>query len=95
MGRNNADFTEGVISHEYDPEMSGPTVTAHIGDEQVGTMDLRKDGSVSYLSVKTRHQRKGIATAMWSYAKDKGLNPSHSPSSQTEAGKKWAESVGN
>lgn len=95
MADRNGEFFQGRVSHEHDPDIGGVTISAHEGEEQVGSMDLRGNGSVSYLSVKTRHQRKGVATAMWMYAKDNGLNPQHSPQSQTPEGKTWANKVGN
>jgi GNAT superfamily N-acetyltransferase len=48
---------------------------------------------VGTVQVEPEFQRKGIATAMWRYAKQQGFNPVHSPN-QSPSGKPWAKSVG-
>lgn len=49
---------------------------------------------VIMVEVHPDYQRRGIATAMWKYAKTQGLNPMHELI-QTENGKAWASAVGD
>lgn len=70
----------------------------HPTDGTVGEMYLTGYGvggrTVGHVSVEPEHQRKGIATAMWNYAKQNGFNPLHSPQ-RTPEGEAWAKSTGD
>jgi hypothetical protein len=103
MGRNNADFQGSVITHRViRPEHKDNTVEieAHHPDHgQIGRLGLTNEMAgigrlVGTVQVNKAFQRKGIATAMWHYAKDSGFNPVHSPT-QSPEGKKWAKKVGD
>lgn len=48
---------------------------------------------VGDIDVHPNFQRRGIATAMWNYAKAQGFNPKHSPQ-RTPEGTAWAKSTG-
>jgi len=56
-----------------------------------GTKPARE---VSSIEVPKAKRRKGIATAMWKYAKDNNLHPEHSPL-QTSMGEAWSKKVGD
>lgn len=49
---------------------------------------------IKMIAVLPEYQRQGIATAMWEYAKEKGLNPAHELE-KTEDGEAWARAVGD
>jgi hypothetical protein len=101
MGANNADFHNITFSHVETGKHQDAFVNAtHPEDGIVGQLHLgfiRSNGNrkVRNVLTKVEHQRKGIATGMWSYAKANGLNPEHSPDSQTDEGKSWAKKVGD
>jgi hypothetical protein len=94
MGRNNGDFHGVAFSHENRP-YDEVTVHAHHPEHgHIGKMELSKFGEVKDVIVADEHQRKGVATGMWNYAKQQGLNPEHSDS-RTPAGDAWAASTGD
>ena len=56
----------------------------------------RQARKVRIVGVQPKLQRKGIATAMWNYAKEQGFEPAHdAPKNQTHSGKQWAKKVGH
>ena len=82
-----------VFSHEQRP-YDEVTVNAHHPNKgHVGKMELGKYRNVKDIMVDPEHRRRGIATGMWNYAKEQGLNPEHSDS-RTKAGDAWAASTG-
>lgn len=106
MARNKGDF------HQYKFQYSGAepwgpggtnVVTAVHPEEghSVGFLAWRKDtGEVLRVEVDPEHQRKGVATGMWNFAKNIAANsdekirrPQHSIA-QSKAGKAWAKKVG-
>jgi hypothetical protein len=106
MGANNADFHGIQLTHEYNDDygdISSATVKAvHPTEGEVGRMYLAdedntggKTHKVMNISVKEPHRRKGIATAMWKYAKAVGLNPRHDYWEQSDEGAAWAKAVGD
>ena len=65
----------------------------------VGYLHMDEHGVVQGIGVDEDHQRKGVATGMWEYAKDLAAEniiaiPRHSYT-QTEEGKSWAKAVGS
>jgi GNAT superfamily N-acetyltransferase len=100
MGRNNADFNGVTYTHKAD-KLSALIQAIHPENGTVGHMLLgferkNRGRNVRNIMVNPEHQRQGIATGMWNYAKEQGLNPEHSdPTSQTDEGKSWAKKVGN
>jgi GNAT superfamily N-acetyltransferase len=102
MGRNNADFEGVTISHEViRPEHKDNTIeirATHPERGRIGRLGLTNEMAgvgrmVGTVQVAPEFQRKGIATAMWKYAKEQGFNPVHSPN-QSPSGKPWAKAVG-
>ena len=59
-----------------------------------GVTGSKKFREVAMVRVNKGQRRKGVATAMWRYAKDNDLKPEHS-AAQTDAGKSWAKKVGD
>ena len=59
-----------------------------------GAKGIRKSREVLGVDIPKAHRRKGVATAMWKYAKENGLEPVHSPL-KTEVGEAWAKKVGD
>ena len=103
MGANHADFHGVTITHRViRPERPDNTIEieAHHPDHgQIGRLGLVNDmpgigRQVGTVSVNPEFQRKGIAAAMWKYAKDNNFNPVHS-TNQSKSGKAWAEAVGD
>jgi GNAT superfamily N-acetyltransferase len=99
MTRNNADFHNLTFNHEnlFNDEV---VVTAnHPNHGEIAHLHLSKHngllGGRVVLEVQTAapFQRKGIATKLWNYAEDNGLNPLHS-TTRTTAGDAWAKKVG-
>ena len=99
MGRSNADFHGVTYSHTAD-KLSALIHANHPEEGIVGHMLLGferkgRGRNVRNVMVNPEHQRKGIASGMWAYAKEQGLNPEHSePTTQTHEGKAWAAEVG-
>jgi GNAT superfamily N-acetyltransferase len=103
MPRNNADFQGITISHKViAPDRKDNTIEIeahHPEHGKIGRLGLvnhmagigRQVGTVE---VHPDFQRKGVATALWNYAKDNGFNPVHS-TNRSPLGKKWAEAVGD
>lgn len=104
MGANNADFNGYTFL--YSGAEGDHVITAHHPDydESEGPLGAmiwsRGTGEVKDINVDEKHQRKGVATGMWKFARAvakqsgyKILPPVHSPN-QTPSGKKWAKSVG-
>ena len=101
MPRNTGDF------HQYTFQYSGGgdshVVTAMHPDSQypIGYMEWARDtGENVSVDVDKEHQRKGVATGMWNFAKNVAANsdgkirrPQHSRV-QTKSGKAWAKKVG-
>ena len=48
---------------------------------------------IKMVQVHPDYQRQGIATAMWNYAKERGLKPAHELE-KTPEGEAWAKAVG-
>ena len=80
----------------HDPADKGP-----VGYNRVGYMEIHPESGIIYdIAVRDRHQRKGIATAMWDLAHtihqampDKYPKPVHSPI-RSDEGDAWATKVG-
>ena len=106
MARNTGDF------HQYKFQYSGAedwgpggtnvvTATHPDAEDPVGFVAWRKDtGEVVRVEVNPEHQRKGVATGLWNFAKNvaassdgKIRRPQHS-TAQSKAGKAWAKKVG-
>lgn len=68
--------------------------------EQIGKMilttatDWGRPNLIRGVIVHPEYRRQGIATAMWDYAKQQGLQPAHDLE-KTADGKAWAEAVGD
>jgi len=67
--------------------------------EKIGRMVMTvsvpwRPNLIKMIAVLPEYQRQGIATAMWDYAKEKGLNPAHELE-KTEDGEAWARAVGD
>lgn len=94
MGRNNADFHGVVFSHT--PQKYGEVIVeaSHPEHGFLGSMSLGKYGDVKDIRVGEPFRRKGVATGMWNYAKQQGLNPEHSDS-RTKEGDAWAKTTGD
>ena len=99
MGRNNADFQGVTVTHE--PMGIDMMVRAHhpehgqIGWMRLHSLDPAKNGrEVRMVRVNDEFQRKGVAKAMWDYAKNAGLQPLHSTIT-TKEGSAWAKAVGD
>jgi GNAT superfamily N-acetyltransferase len=70
------------------------TILAHTRTQRkIGWLQLFRDGTVEDVTVDERHQRRGVATALWNYAIECGYKPKHSADRTTE-GDSWAKSVG-
>jgi hypothetical protein len=100
MGRNNAAFHNITFSKRVDDEDWLVIEANHPELGKVGTMwlgpaDSNKFRTVGGVDVPSEHRRKGVATSMWKYAKDSGLNPKHDYVEQTDEGKAWAKQVGD
>lgn len=110
MSRNQ-EFAVGKHGHEYELRYSGPqTITAyHIpSGKEVGKMEWKLDSgdpeysAINHLEVDPKHQRKGIATAMWHYASslanqhpDEVPYPEHDWHNMSPDAEKWAASMGH
>lgn len=90
-----------VTHFEDDPHDGMTTVVAKHPEtgEHIGWMELRpRSGGghdVHDLDVDPDHLRQGIATQMWQYAKENGLDPHHTPGAQSDEGEAWAKAVGD
>ena len=78
-----------------------PAVVALDEDQnEIGRMvmsiatDWGRPNLVKWVHVDAAYRRKGIATAMWNFAKQQGLQPAHE-FEKTTAGAAWAEAVGD
>jgi len=104
MPRNTGDFHQ--YTFQYSPGLSedvNHVVTAMHPDssDPVGYMVWKKDtGENIRIDVEKEHQRKGVATGMWNFAKNIAANsdgkirrPQHSRV-QTKSGRAWAKKVG-
>jgi ribosomal protein S18 acetylase RimI-like enzyme len=62
----------------------------------VGLLSAFTDGKIAMISVDPEHRRKGVATAMWNYAKQHPQlsDPYHSKV-KTDDGEAWAQSLGD
>ena len=89
------DYTLKFKPAPEDDDMANHAIIAQHKGRRVGKMEWDiGTGDIQNLEVHPRHQRKGIATAMWKYAQDiSNHNVGHSPV-RTDEGDKWAQSVG-
>jgi GNAT superfamily N-acetyltransferase len=100
MGANNADFHGVTITHE--PLDDGTTWVeanhpehGYLGGMQLAAPSEHRHGrTVLELEVRPEHRRKGVATGLWNYAKQQGLDPAHD-TWQTKEGSAWAKAVGD
>lgn len=78
-----------------DDDMANHRIIAQHNNRRVGKMEWDiGTGDIQNVEVHPKHQRKGLATAMWHYAQDiSGNNVGHSPV-RTDEGDAWAHSVG-
>lgn len=88
-----------VATHE--DVIGRTTVLVRLGEEVIGSLALSSPRPfqnnarmVLMVEVHPDYRRKGIATAMWEYAKAQGLNPTHELI-KTEDGNVWALAVGD
>lgn len=93
MGANNADFHGVNFSHKEQPYGEVVIEAAHPEHGFLGSMRVGKLGDIKDIRVGESFRRKGVATGMWNYAKQIGLNPEHSDS-RTPEGDAWAASTG-
>jgi len=104
MARNTGDFHQ--YKFQYSPGLRGEvnhivTATHPDSSDLVGYMEWTKDtGETRHIEVDKEHQRKGVATGMWNFAKNVAANsegkirrPQHSRV-QTKSGKAWVKKVG-
>jgi hypothetical protein len=49
---------------------------------------------IGHIEVSEQHRRKGVATKLWAYAKETGLNPIHAID-KTPEGDAWSRAVGD
>lgn len=97
MGRNKADFHGANLSHEI--HSGGVDISATIGKQNVGYLQLDETGKVEDIGVNKEHQGKGIGTAMWRHAEklhatgQVPFSPKHSDY-RTYEGEFFARSVG-
>jgi hypothetical protein len=94
MPRNNADFHGVEYSHKEGKYGEVTVEASHPDHGFLGSMTIGKFKDVKDIRVGEPHRRKGVATGMWSYAKQQGLNPEHSDS-RTKDGDKWAKTTGD
>ena len=97
MGANNADFHGVELRHEI--HQGGVDISAHLGDDWVGSLQLDKTGRVEDIQVDDAHQGKGIGTAMWRHAEKlhqagQITNPPKHSNYRTYEGEFFARSVG-
>lgn len=78
-----------------DDDMANHKIIAQHKGRRVGKMEWDTGtGDIQNLEVHPRHQRKGIATAMWEHAQEiSGNTVGHSPV-RSDDGDAWAKSVG-
>jgi GNAT superfamily N-acetyltransferase len=91
-----------VTHFEDDPWPGTTTVVAkhpetgtHIGWMELKPYLHQSGHYVDDLEVEPEHRRKGVASAMWQYAKEQGLDPHHTPSAQSDDGIAWSKAVGD
>jgi hypothetical protein len=94
MGANNADFHGVDFSHKSLNYGEVMVEASHPELGFLGSMRIGKFGDVKDIRVGEPHRRKGVATGMWNYAKQQGLNPEHSDS-RTKDGDAWAATTGD
>lgn len=97
MTRNIADFQGLNISHEDGGRNSTILVNAtHPDHGTVGYLSLGYSiggqRKIRDIWVKPDFRRRGVATALYNYAVNNGLNPKHS-AERTNAGEAWARTV--
>jgi GNAT superfamily N-acetyltransferase len=89
------DYTLKFKPAPEDDDMANHRIIAQHKGRRVGKMEWDTGtGDIQGIEVHPRHQRKGIATAMWNHAQEvSGNSVGHSPV-RTDEGDKWAQSVG-
>lgn len=109
MGRNNAAFHGVTFAYRGMTEMEGfgpndpapqaHLFTAHKDGKQVGRLKLQEYGTIDIIEVEPEHQRQGIATGLYNFAKDHAVKtngktpwPQHSTIRSPE-GQAWAKST--
>jgi GNAT superfamily N-acetyltransferase len=106
MGRNNADFNGVTFRYERDPEGDHNIVAEHPSDsEPIGYLtwadrdydEGAQRGHIMDIHVDPEHQRKGVATGMYSEAKRTssalGLPTPRHAESRTKSGEAWSKST--
>jgi ribosomal protein S18 acetylase RimI-like enzyme len=92
-------FGEYKLSHNLDDTGHHVITATHKGNE-VGFLDWYHTGGKIYdIGVKDEHQRKGVATNMYNYAKelsssDKNITEPRHSETRTDEGDQWARSLG-
>lgn len=94
MGRNKADFHGVTFTHTEHKYGEVVVEASHHEHGYLGSMRIGKYGDVKDIRVGEPFRRKGVATGMWNYAKQQGLNPEHSDS-RTPDGDAWAKTTGD
>lgn len=70
-------------------------VTAYDGSTIAGRLEwYGKTGEVREIDVRPEHRRRGLATAMWEFARDAPKTPKHSPQ-RTDDGDAWVRTTGD
>ena len=85
-------FTPGV---DTESEIGYNRVDALHKGKLIGFLDWHPDlheGELQHIEVAPEHRRKGVATAMWNFAKNQEDAPTHSPD-RTDAGESRAKST--
>lgn len=94
MGANNADFHGVDFSHWIDKKGQTRIRATHPDHGQIGFFIVGSDGTIGNVYVDHAHTRKGVATGMYNYAKQLGLDIKHSEN-RTPEGDAWAKSTGD
>ena len=108
MTRNNADFHGVTFRYERDSEGDHNIIAEHPSEnEPIGYLtwadrdyeEGAQAGNIMDVHVAQEHQRKGVATGMYNYAKSiaRGVgapHPTHAES-RTVSGEAWAKKVGD
>ena len=94
MGANHADFHGIEFSHRIDKKGQARISALHPDYGHLGFFIVGSDGTIGNVYVHPAHTRKGIATGMYNYAKQLGLDVKHSEN-RTQSGDAWAKSTGD
>jgi ribosomal protein S18 acetylase RimI-like enzyme len=89
------DYTLKFKPAPEDDDMANHRIIAQHKGRRVGKMEWDTGtGDIQGIEVHPRHQRKGIATAMWNHAQEVSGNSVGHSTIRSDEGDKWAQSVG-